>query len=82
MMRARGYEGVMAKHGESPYLPGKRSPYWLKVKATRLGRFLAVELTQGKGRCLDTFGALVLVAEEGDSVATRRRSAAGSPILT
>lgn len=29
---ARGLEGVMAKRADSPYLPGKRTRYWLKVK--------------------------------------------------
>ncbi|MEM2936859.1 MAG: non-homologous end-joining DNA ligase [Candidatus Bathyarchaeia archaeon] len=27
-----GFEGIMAKEKESPYLPGKRSKYWLKIK--------------------------------------------------
>lgn len=29
---ARGLEGVMAKRRESPYLPGKRTRHWLKLK--------------------------------------------------
>ncbi len=32
---ARGLEGVMAKRVESPYLPGKRSRDWLKLKRPR-----------------------------------------------
>jgi DNA ligase D-like protein (predicted ligase) len=36
---ARGLEGVVAKALESPYLPGKRTRYWIKAKAQR-----AVEL--------------------------------------
>ena len=28
----QGFEGIMAKEKESPYLPGQRSGYWLKVK--------------------------------------------------
>jgi bifunctional non-homologous end joining protein LigD len=28
----RGLEGIMAKRLEGPYLPGKRSPHWLKIK--------------------------------------------------
>src|SRR6267378_2523129 len=27
-----GLEGIMAKHLDGPYLPGKRSRYWLKIK--------------------------------------------------
>lgn len=29
---AQGLEGVMAKRAESPYLPGRRTRHWLKVK--------------------------------------------------
>ena len=28
----RGLEGIMAKRLDGPYLPGKRSPHWLKIK--------------------------------------------------
>ncbi len=31
-----GLEGVMAKRLDGPYLPGKRSPYWLKIKPSGL----------------------------------------------
>lgn len=31
----RGLEGVVAKSLTSPYMPGKRSPYWIKVKSRR-----------------------------------------------
>jgi ATP-dependent DNA ligase len=77
MVRARGYEGVMAKQRESPYLPGRRSSYWLKVKVSRVGEFLAVGLTQGKGSRQDTFGALVLAAQEGDTLAYRGEVGSG-----
>jgi ATP-dependent DNA ligase len=30
-------EGVMAKRLDSPYLPGKRSRHWLKIKSRRAG---------------------------------------------
>lgn len=63
-MAARGYEGVMAKHRESPYVPGKRSPSWQKMKVGRSGIFLAVGLTQGQGWREGTFGALVLASKE------------------
>lgn len=29
-------EGIMAKHVDSPYLPGKRSRHWLKLKRTQI----------------------------------------------
>jgi ATP-dependent DNA ligase len=76
-MTARGYEGVMAKHKQSPYLPGKRSGHWLKVKVARMGEFLAVGLTRGKGSRQDTFGALVLAAQEGKRLAYRGEVGSG-----
>jgi len=68
---ARGYEGIMAKHRESPYLLGKRSSHWLKMKVAREGSFFAVGLTEGKGARADTFGALVLASDQGDHLAYR-----------
>ncbi|NPA48751.1 MAG: hypothetical protein GXO20_02115 [Thermodesulfobacteria bacterium] len=39
---ALGFEGVMAKDLESPYLPGKRVDFWLKFKPRRKRRCLIV----------------------------------------
>ena len=36
----KGLEGVMAKRVDSPYLPGKRSDFWLKFKSRHRGYFL------------------------------------------
>lgn len=33
---ARGLEGMVAKRLGSPYLPGQRSPHWLKVRSLRV----------------------------------------------
>ncbi|MEW6245005.1 MAG: hypothetical protein AB1497_12310 [Bacillota bacterium] len=30
-----GLEGIVAKHVASPYLPGIRSPYWIKIRHTK-----------------------------------------------
>ena len=38
----RGLEGVVAKHKLSPYVPGQRSPFWLKVKAVKSDDFVVV----------------------------------------
>lgn len=70
-MRQRGYEGVMAKHRDTPYVPGKRSLFWLKMKVAREAVFLAVGLTQGTGARASTFGALVLATDEGGGLAYR-----------
>ena len=58
----RGLEGVVAKHVQSPYVPGQRSPFWLKVKAVKSDDFVVIGWTGG-GR---PFDALVVgFHEEG-----------------
>ena len=41
----RGLEGVVAKHLQSPYIPGQRSPFWLKVKAVKSDDFVVIGWT-------------------------------------
>jgi bifunctional non-homologous end joining protein LigD len=41
----RGLEGVVAKHAQSPYVPGQRSPFWLKVKAVKSDDFVVIGWT-------------------------------------
>ena len=41
----RGLEGVVAKHSQSPYVPGQRSPFWLKVKAVKSDDFVVIGWT-------------------------------------
>jgi DNA ligase D-like protein (predicted ligase) len=43
----RGQEGVMAKHRDSTYVPGQRSPFWLKVKAVKSDDFVVMGWTPG-----------------------------------
>jgi DNA ligase D-like protein (predicted ligase) len=38
----RGLEGVVAKHKQSVYVPGQRSPFWLKVKAVKSDDFVVI----------------------------------------
>jgi DNA ligase D-like protein (predicted ligase) len=57
----RGLEGVVAKHVQSPYVTGQRSPFWLKVKAVKSDDFVVIGWTGDK-----PFGALVVgYHEEG-----------------
>jgi DNA ligase D-like protein (predicted ligase) len=51
----RGLEGVVAKHMQSPYVPGQRSPFWLKVKAVKSDDFVVIGWTGDK-----PFDALVV----------------------
>ncbi|HUK90488.1 MAG TPA: non-homologous end-joining DNA ligase [Blastocatellia bacterium] len=57
---ALGLEGIVAKLRNSPYLPGKRSESWLKIKTRRTIDCIIVGYTRGKGAREDTFGALQL----------------------
>ncbi len=51
----RGLEGVVAKHKQSVYVPGQRSPFWLKVKAVKSDDFIVIGWTGAK-----PFDALVV----------------------
>lgn len=61
----RGLEGVLAKHRQSPYVPGQRSPFWLKVKAVKSDDFVVIGYTAEKsgGRPFDAL--LVGFYEDG-----------------
>jgi DNA ligase D-like protein (predicted ligase) len=54
----RGLEGVMAKHRDSTYVPGQRSPFWLKVKAVKSDDFVVLGATEGRPG--EPFGALLV----------------------
>jgi bifunctional non-homologous end joining protein LigD len=56
----RGLEGVVAKRLESHYLPGRRSPDWIKVKNIRTQEVVVGGWRPGKGRRADTIGSLLL----------------------
>jgi bifunctional non-homologous end joining protein LigD len=58
----KGFEGVIAKQRDSPYLIGQRSQYWLKIKGKQTIDAIVAGYTEGEGRRADTFGALVLAA--------------------
>ena len=55
----RGLEGVMAKHRSSTYVPGQRSPFWLKVKAVQSDDFVVVGWLSG-----EPYGALLVAYHE------------------
>ena len=55
-----GFEGIVAKRRESPYEVGRRSPYWVKVKAQKSSEFVIGGYSPGEGSRSPTFGALVL----------------------
>jgi bifunctional non-homologous end joining protein LigD len=62
---AQGLEGVMAKHADSKYLPGRRTREWLKVKTAGRQEFAIAGYTRGEGRRASGIGSLVLAVNEG-----------------
>ena len=57
---AAGLEGIVSKKADSAYEPGRRSPFWLKVKAVQSAEFVIGGFTAGEGHRRDAFGALLL----------------------
>jgi bifunctional non-homologous end joining protein LigD len=57
-----GIEGVVAKRVDSRYLPGRRSPAWIKVPLHRTQEVVIIGWTPGEGRRAGTIGSLLLAA--------------------
>jgi bifunctional non-homologous end joining protein LigD len=58
--RDLGLEGVVAKRLDSPYLPGVRSPHWIKVRNRDRQEFVVGGWTEGEGSRGGTVGSLLL----------------------
>lgn len=58
--RSAGLEGFMAKKLESPYLPGRRSSAWWKVKCGRRREFVVGGWSRGQGSRQQSIGSLAL----------------------
>jgi bifunctional non-homologous end joining protein LigD len=64
--RASGLEGVVAKRLDSPYLPGRRSPCWLKVKNVLREDVVVGGWLPGEGKRRERIGALLVgVPDDG-----------------
>jgi len=62
-------EGIVAKRLDSPYQPGQRGTSWLKIKTMGRQEFVVGGWLPGKGRRLETIGALLLgVYEPGGAL--------------
>jgi len=59
-VKACGGEGIMAKQLYSPYILGKRSNYWLKIKCFVEDTFYICGLTRGENDRARTFGSVIL----------------------
>ncbi len=64
--RARSLEGIMAKDRRSPYVPGKRTDRWLKVKIRPEQELVVGGWVKGTGRAVDLGALLVGVYEDGE----------------
>ena len=63
--RQRGLEGIMAKDRWSPYLPGKRTDRWQKVKIRPEQELVVGGWVTGTGKAVDLGALLVGVHERG-----------------
>ncbi len=66
--RAQGLEGVVAKRLDSPYLPGRRSPSWRKIKNILTQEVVVGGWTPGQGNRQGTLGSLLLGVPSGDGL--------------
>ncbi len=64
--RAQDLEGVVAKRRDAAYLPGRRSPTWLKVKHLRMQEVVVGGWSPGQGRRQGGIGSLLLGVPDGD----------------
>jgi bifunctional non-homologous end joining protein LigD len=64
-VRSRGLEGIVAKKVDSPYLPGKRSSSWIKVKARLRQEFVVGGWQPGEKGRLGQLGSLLIGVYDG-----------------
>ena len=60
--KAQQLEGVVAKRLGSPYVPGRRTDAWRKIKVRQTQDCVVLGFTPGQGGRGETFGALLLGA--------------------
>ena len=58
--RRQGLEGIIAKRLDCPYTPGRRSPWWVKVKNVRQTDVVIGGWLPGEGKRAGRLGALVV----------------------
>jgi bifunctional non-homologous end joining protein LigD len=63
--RARSLEGIMAKDRRSPYVPGKRTDRWQKVKIRPEQELVVGGWAAGTGKAIELGALLVGVYEDG-----------------
>ena len=63
--RLNGMEGIVAKRLDSPYVPGRRCDFWLKIKLLCRQEFVIGGWVPIKGDLANTVGALLVGYYEG-----------------
>jgi len=58
--KEKSLEGIMGKYMYSPYLEGKRSDSWLKIKNFKETTYYICGLTEGQNERSSTFGSVIL----------------------
>jgi bifunctional non-homologous end joining protein LigD len=66
--KEQGLEGILAKRLDAPYLPGKRSPSWIKVKNILTQEVVVGGWTPGEGHRQGRFGSLLLGIPSDDGL--------------
>ncbi len=61
-----GMEGIVAKSLDSLYVPGKRTPNWLKVKDSKSSEFVICGFSAGGGARDGLLGALLIAESKKD----------------
>jgi bifunctional non-homologous end joining protein LigD len=79
-VKEKELEGIVAKHTQSKYLPGKRSRQWLKVKTHLTQEGVIAGFTQPRGS-RKGFGTLVLGVFEGDELIFIGHSGGGFSVM-
>jgi bifunctional non-homologous end joining protein LigD len=64
---SKGWEGLIAKRPDAPYLPGKRSTHWLKLKCVLEQEFVIGGYTDPEG-ARTAFGALLVGYYKNDKL--------------
>lgn len=70
--RQAGVEGFMAKKADAPYLPGRRSSTWWKVKCGRRREFVVGGWSTGSGSRQESIGSLALGCYDSADEQTQR----------
>jgi bifunctional non-homologous end joining protein LigD len=74
--RVRGLEGIMAKDRRSPYVPGKRTDRWQKIKIRPEQELVVGGWATGTGKAVD-LGALLVGVHEGGALRYAGKVGAG-----